>query len=415
VKIWQLIMLALLFGALGAALTYVFTASPWRGHLALAPYRGQTGVKFAERDAGGILGPNALAAGVYPLIVTSKAAFHSFVQQVPWVGIVQSRASVQLSAFVAGRVEAVEVKDQTAVQAGTVVMRLGGARIATQRAQMQANIDSFKSQLALADQRVDRLSQDLKDQLATRDQLTAAQEARLKLQGQLRDAELALRVFDTQLVITGGAEGVFTNRQVSAGQTVEAGQIVGEVIDPNHLRIVASVLRGEIVSRASRPRSEGGTPSARRGQDGRDMGLLRAVLKGKEATVRLSGNQVVRGFVQQVLPQTAETGATEVWIESPEIDRELKPGQTVSGTVTLRSVASALAVPASAVVYDAQERPYVFIEEKGAYQQRGVTLGLTQDGWVQVPSGIEQGDSVVTQGAYELYYRQFTRQFKVED
>jgi RND family efflux transporter MFP subunit len=409
VKVWRFIVMALLFGALGAGLMYLFTASPWRGHLALAPYRRQTDVQFGERDAGGIPGPNALAASVHPLIITSKAAFHSFVQQVPWIGIVQSRASVQLITLVAGRIEAIEVDDQRAVQAGTVVMRLGGARIKTQRAPMQAAIDSFKSQLALAEQRVDRLSEDLKDQLATRDQLTVAQEARLKLQGQLRDAELALQVFDAQLVVRGGTAGVFTNRQVSVGQTVEPGQVVGEVIDPNHLRIVASLLRGEGILPL--------LPTAGKMPAGRKAGMAspRAVLKGKEATVRLSDNEVIHGSVQHVLPQMGPTGASEVWIESPEIDRQLKPGQTVSGTVTVQSIASALAVPASAVVYDSQERPYVFIEKNGTYQQRGVTLGLTQEGWVQVLSGLEQGVTVVTQGAYELYYRQFTRQFKVED
>ena len=74
-----------------------------------------------------------------------------------------------------------------------------------------------------------------------------------------------------------------------------------------------------------------------------------------------------------------------------------------------------LAVPASAVVYGPEEQPYVFIQEGAAYVQRRVRLGLTQDGWVEVLSGLELGQFVVTQGAYELFYRQFTRQFQAED
>jgi cobalt-zinc-cadmium efflux system membrane fusion protein len=115
-----------------------------------------------------------------------------------------------------------------------------------------------------------------------------------------------------------------------------------------------------------------------------------------------------------VLPEASGAGATAVWIEGPQIDERLHPGQTVSGDVTL-DIRQALTVPQSAVVYDANEQPYIFVQEDGTYTFRAVRLGLTQGGWVEVLSGLEQGRPVVTQGAYELFYRRFNEQFKVED
>jgi multidrug efflux pump subunit AcrA (membrane-fusion protein) len=75
----------------------------------------------------------------------------------------------------------------------------------------------------------------------------------------------------------------------------------------------------------------------------------------------------------------------------------------------------ALAVPESAIVYDAEEHPYLFVLKDAGYEPHNVRLGLIQDGWVEVVSGLEQNQSVVTQGAYELFYRQFNEQFKVQD
>jgi len=59
--------------------------------------------------------------------------------------------------------------------------------------------------------------------------------------------------------------------QSTIGNGPLQGQTLGEVVDKYRQEIMGSKARpGEIASRASRPRSEGETPSARRGQDGRD-------------------------------------------------------------------------------------------------------------------------------------------------
>ena len=72
-------------------------------------------------------------------------------------------------------------------------------------------------------------------------------------------------------------------------------------------------------------------------------------------------------------------------------------------------------MPESAVVYDTEEKPYLFVETKHGYESHPVQLGLIQDGWVEILSGLEQNQFVVTHGAYELFYRQFNEQFKVQD
>jgi multidrug efflux pump subunit AcrA (membrane-fusion protein) len=74
-----------------------------------------------------------------------------------------------------------------------------------------------------------------------------------------------------------------------------------------------------------------------------------------------------------------------------------------------------LAVPRRALVYDEREIPYVFIKQDQHYTQQQVQTGLTADGWVEILTGLEPMDEVVTRGAYELFYRTFSHTFKVAD
>ena len=244
----------------------------------------------------------------------------------------------------------------------------------------------MESQTDLARNTVERLKKNLKVQLATKDQVAAAQDAQVRLGNQLRDARLSLKTLNNQINITASMNGIFTNRRVSMGQDVTAGQVVGEIINTDHLRITASLFPPQ-------------------GSE----------LIDKEASIRVSKNQTLTGFIRRVLPQADSTGAVAVWIEGTKIDRQLHPGQTIAGSVVVKVFPGILAVPASAVVYDAKERPYVFVRKGSDFEARQVRLGMSQDGWVAVLSGLEKDQWVVTRGAYELFYRKFYKQFKVQD
>ncbi len=319
------------------------------------------------------------------LIVTAEPEERRFAQIVPWTGIVRSTSTVELVALTAGRVESISATDQTAVRAGATVMTLGGSLLASRRATLQANLTSVQDQFGLAQQTVQSLQQDVAQQLATKRDLAAAQADQLKLQAQLDDAQLQMRLLDDQTHVTAPVSGVFTERRVSEGQSVKEGDVLGTIVDPNHLRIVASLFPPE------------GTR-----------------LEGAQVAVRVSGGRTLSADVRAVLPQASGTGATQIWIEGPQIDEQLHAGQTVTGGATLE-VRTSLAVPRSAIVYGSQEQPYAFVQEQGRYERRSVRLGLTQDGWVEVLSGLEKGQAVVTEGAYELLHREFSSQFRVED
>lgn len=330
--------------------------------------------------------PSNSSPAAQPLIATARPILRTFTLRLPWIGTVEAQASIELTALVAGRVEIIKAEDQRQVEERQLVMRLGGHQVDGVREKLTAEIESLESQIDLARQTVERLKESLKAQLATKDQVATAQDAQVRLETQLREARLSLKTFENQVRISAPVSGIFTNRRVSVGQDVNAGQVVGEIIDTSRLRIVASFFPPQGVE-----------------------------LQGKEGTIRLSENQTLIGLVRRVLPRASGTGAVTVWIESPQIDAQLRPGQMVGGAMAVTVRPDALAVPESAIVYDSQEHPYLFVSKNSSYVPISIQLGLEEDGWVEVLSGLKQDQLVVTQGAYELFYRQFNEQFKVQD
>lgn len=321
-----------------------------------------------------------------PLMITAKPITRTFIRSVPWVGTVETQVSVALTALTDGTVAILEVGDQSPVAAGQLVARLSGPQVSGQRARLLSEVESLQSQLSLAQQTVARQQKSLQVQLVTKDQVAETKAAQVALQARLRQARLNMETFEKQIGIVAPISGIFTNRRISAGQDVAAGQVIGDILGTGSLRIEASLF----------------LPS---GID----------LVGKEATVRMDRDAILSGRVQCVLPRADSTGATVVWIEGKQIDGRLRPGQSVGGSLTLEVRPAVLAVPESAIVYDEKEHPVVFIQQDGIYELRSVQLGLMQDGWIEVVAGVKANQSVVIQGAYELFYQQFNEQFKVPD
>jgi len=320
------------------------------------------------------------------LIATSRPQMHAFTLRLPWIGTVESRASLEITALTAGRIVEIAASDNGRIEKGSLVARLGGTQIDAGRSRLDSTIESLTRRLELAEQATQWLKKNSSEQLITNDQVVAAEDKAFQLEAQLRTARLDRDALEEKTRITAPTGGVFTHRRVSPGQEIETGQVVGDIIDTGHLRIVASLFP---------PRD--------------------TALQGRDVTLRLDDNRNLAGMVSSVLPRAGSTGAVTVWLEGPQIDAQLRPGQTVGGRMVIAPEEETLSVPASAIVYDEEELPWLFTEEDDAYEPRRVELGRIQDGLVEVVSGLSPDQTVVVRGGYELFYRRFSEQFKVPD
>jgi len=116
---------------------------------------------------------------------------------------------------------------------------------------------------------------------------------------------------------------------------------------------------------------------------------------------------VIRGKIQYLAPALDPTTRTlQARIESANPGERLKRQMYVTVEVRAGVIAKALVVPDSAILRDAQNMPYVYIQT-GANQfaRRAVTLGDNQGGKTQILTGVQAGDHVVGDGSLFLQFQ----------
>jgi len=180
--------------------------------------------------------------------------------------------------------------------------------------------------------------------------------------------------------------GVFTNRKVSAGQEVQKGDDLAEIISLNHIYIAATLFP----------------------QKG-------AELQGKPAIINPAEGSSISGTITCVLPQRTAEGAIAVLIEGPDLAPTLRLGQTVTGTIVLSVHKKVFAIPEDAIVRDEKERAYVFLKNSSGYRRQPIKTGIVSNGWVEIISGLTEENEVVVRGAYELFYKDFNKIYKAAD
>ena len=131
-----------------------------------------------------------------------------------------------------------------------------------------------------------------------------------------------------------------------------------------------------------------------------------AALKvGDKGTLTVPGiAEPISGKVTVVSPALDPNSTTvEVWLEAKNSKHELKPGTSVHLSMTAQTVKDALVVPASAVLTAPDGTTTVMLAgSDGLAHQKPVKLGIRNGDDVQVIAGLNQGDRVVSNGAYGL-------------
>jgi membrane fusion protein, heavy metal efflux system len=214
-----------------------------------------------------------------------------------------------------------------------------------------------------------------------------------ELESQLaeHDAELASARRRLGRVVSPGAKGGIQIRSTLEG-------VIAEVLVPNGEPVEAGAtllrLRGsrELWLRArfvARPAGElaGALPAALRTPDGKRKPL--------DPGARFVSSE----------PTIDPESRVATWIAravgGPET--ELQVGQSVVLVVRVGEPKTATAVPVSAVV-EIDTRSYVFVQTGGeSFEKRRVELGRRDGGFIELVSGVEPGERVVTRGGFDVH------------
>lgn len=197
--------------------------------------------------------------------------------------------------------------------------------------------------------------------------------------GGVEAAQAALDVARAELAraaIRSPIAGVVTRRAVNDGETVDPATPAFEVIDSTSLDVIANV----------------------------PAGYLGRIKTGNLALVRVEPlpDREFSGGVVQVAPSVdPQTNTVAVRVRLPNPTGELRAGIFGNARIAVEVHQNALVVPQEALVV-AGDETFVFVPQGEKVEKRKVTLGIREDGNVEIVEGLKDNERVVTTGAFGL-------------
>ncbi len=170
-------------------------------------------------------------------------------------------------------------------------------------------------------------------------------------------------------------DGAIADRPVNVGEMASSGSSLFSIVDLSR-----------VVARSNVPVQEAALISA-----------------GRPATIA-SGSTELTGKVMVVSPAVdPNTTTVQVWVEAPNPGERLKLGSTVQISIDAGEIPNATVVPASALLPSEEGGEKVMVAgPDGLAHSRPVKAGIHSGDDVQILSGVNPGEQVITQGALGL-------------
>lgn len=233
--------------------------------------------------------------------------------------------------------------------------------------EVQAQLRELKAREAFLKREMDRVSE-----LITRGAATTQSYERASMDlAQVRALMSVQNEKISEYTILSPMDGVVLRRDGEIGEIAEVGQVLFRVGVPTPLQVVAEVNEEDI------PRVEVG----------------QTVLLRTDAFP----DRKLTGKVREITPM-GDIGAKtfRIKIGLPD-DTPLKPGMSVEANIVAREKLDALLIPADAVQDNA-----VFVIEDDRARERAVKLGIRGTRTVEVLTGLNEGERVVSPAPLEL-------------
>jgi len=308
---------------------------------------------------------------------------HHFTLAVPWFGRVEAVSSIAVAARIRGRIIKIYPRDESEVHRGDMLFEFGGKEVDAHQANLNEQVQLANRAVQAARRNLAIQKNMLGERLSNKKLLNAAMQTVVRTESRLSASKQALATFDAASRIRVLADGYFTERAVYEGQYVTVGMLLARIVNPERIRIRASLFPPH--------------------------GLE---LTGRTAIVHIAPEKVLIGVVSSRMPDTSPEGGTQVWIEGDGL-RGLAPGVQVSGDIPLAR--QALAVPLAAIARDDSGRGYVFVKTDRGFRKQRVITGLHDRGWVEIVSGLRGDERVATGDTYEMLYRDFSKVYRAPD
>lgn len=279
-------------------------------------------------------------------------------------GTLEGTDSADLRFKISGKLSLIAVKPGERVKKGQLIASLDTQDLSIN---LQKAYNNFESKDATAKRAEDDVKDSSSDETFTeKEERTAAQKARDSAYDDIKAAQRAFQ----DASIYAPLSGIITKADPNPGQNVSASDIIAQIVDDSEY-----VFEAEI--------------------DEADIGRVKL---GQSAEVEMNSypDQKFKATVSKITPatQTTDSGATVVIVklilDKPEIN--FVSGLNGQADITTDQANGVLIIPVEALMEDDN----VYVKKGETYEKVKVETGLKSDTDVEIKSGLNAGDLVVT-------------------
>lgn len=266
-----------------------------------------------------------------------------------------------LSSRIQGTIDELLVREGTKVSKGQLLIRLDSRDLQADLARAGAEVENAKAHL-------DRMNQLYAENAVSKQEMENASK-------NYRVAEASRKSVEAQLSYTGVRapfDGVITEKKVEAGELASPGQPLVKMEDPQHLRLEATVAEGD----------------------------LRSVSRGDKIPVVIDalGGPALIGTISQILP----AGDPQTHTFMVKVDLPKTPGLKTGmfGRFPLdKGTTRTILVSSTAVVERGELSSLYVVGADQIARLRWVKLGRRLEKHVEILSGLNEGERVLTDGS----------------
>ncbi len=342
------------------------------------------GLYYRSSQDTGKSGKSAGKGGQPVPVMVAKVQVRDMPEWLDVVGRGVASESVTLKSRIDGQVAAVPFTEGQHVRRGDILLRLDPADQAARLRQAEANLARSQAQMAKARADVGRYTGLRQSGFVSEEKLgdlrAAHQAAEAAVQADAAGVDQA-RLQLGYTTLRAPIDGIVGAKLVFPGSTVKTNDTELAVINRMQPLHIAFAVPEKHLPRLRAAMNSGKMPAQ----------ISLGDTPVTDAEVRFIDNTV-----------DAATGTIQMKATTPNLHEQLAPGQFLTVRLTLGQWSQAATVPAEAIQQGPQGT-YVFVvkPDKGI-EQRKVTLADSRDGTAIVTHGLNDGETVVTDGHLRL-------------
>lgn len=311
-------------------------------------------------------GGNAGAGGMVVNVKSAKVATARLEEKLEAVGTLEANEAVDLKSEIDASVESIEFAEGGPVEKGRTLVRFDAEKWRAQHQQAKVELENARIR---AERAASLLKSDSVSQQEYDDSRAAARTAEANF------ALLEARLKETEIVAP--FDGMISERLVSPGAYVKAGDTLARLVDVDPIKLSFSV-------------------------PARHLTQLQLGQKVTAKIISMPG-RAFGGDVYFIDPQVdVSTRTIKVKAKIDNADGVLRPGLFANVELVLGIRENALVIPEEAIIAQTGAT-IVFVISNQQAMIRPVTTGLRVPGKVQVLDGLSEGEEVVTAGHQKLF------------